>query len=145
MRNPVTNIVAMSSATDIPDWTFVEALGLGAFDFARGHQPLTAEVLGSMLAKSPIVHAPKVVTPTLIAVGAQDRRVPMAQGIEYYHALRAQGVKTRLLCYEKEGHALEGAACDMDFWVNIAAWFRSHLPDPAPGPADLYRATSLGV
>lgn len=33
VRNPVTNIAAMATTTDIPDWTYVEALGLGAYDF----------------------------------------------------------------------------------------------------------------
>jgi hypothetical protein len=30
LRNPVTNVAAMASITDIADWCFVEALGAGA-------------------------------------------------------------------------------------------------------------------
>mmetsp|Transcript_79474 Transcript_79474/g.199782 ORF Transcript_79474/g.199782 Transcript_79474/m.199782 type:complete len:775 (+) Transcript_79474:67-2391(+) len=146
MRNPVTNIASMVSVTDIPDWTFIEALGLKSFNFERGYQELTSEVLSTMLSRSPCVHAPKVKAPTLVAVGGGDRRVPMSQGVEFYHTLRSHGVTARLLHYEVEGHALDGPECDADFWVNIAVWFKNHLPQMhVPSPEDLMRATSLGV
>ena len=32
-RNPVTNIAAMATTSDIPDWCYVEAIGLDAYDF----------------------------------------------------------------------------------------------------------------
>lgn len=33
MRNPVTNIASMVTATDIPDWCYVETFGAGYYDW----------------------------------------------------------------------------------------------------------------
>lgn len=145
MRNPVTNVAAMAASTDIPDWTFVEALGLGSYDFTQGRAPSATE-LTAMWQRSPCAHAATVRAPTLIALGLKDRRVPPSQGMEYYHSLRSRGVPTRLICYEHEGHALDGPACDADHWINVALWLVEHLPPlQAPPPSDILRATSLGV
>ena len=35
MRNPVTNIATMTTATDIPDWCYVESLGPGKYDWTK--------------------------------------------------------------------------------------------------------------
>ena len=39
MRNPVTNIATMTTATDIPDWTYVESLGPGKYDWSQFRGP----------------------------------------------------------------------------------------------------------
>jgi acylaminoacyl-peptidase len=39
MRNPVTNIATMISATDIPDWCYVESLGVGSYDWTKFRVP----------------------------------------------------------------------------------------------------------
>lgn len=44
---------------------------------------------------SPIAHVGKVTCPTLLGLGAKDRRVPSSQGKEWYKALRNQGVKAQ--------------------------------------------------
>lgn len=38
---------------------------------------------------------PQVRTPVLLMLGEDDKRVPPAQGLEYYRALKARGVPTR--------------------------------------------------
>ena len=47
MRNPVTNIATMVTATDIPDWCYVEALGIGAYNWNTFKGP-TSEDLKTM-------------------------------------------------------------------------------------------------
>eukprot|EP00930_Biecheleria_cincta_P031241 TRINITY_DN21699_c0_g2_i1.p1 TRINITY_DN21699_c0_g2~~TRINITY_DN21699_c0_g2_i1.p1 ORF type:complete len:745 (+),score=74.49 TRINITY_DN21699_c0_g2_i1:72-2306(+) len=146
MRNPVTNIASMVSATDIPDWCFVEAMGLDSFNVTKPGVA-DAATLSAMWAKSPMAHVSKVKAPTLVALGMKDRRVPPSQGMEYYHALRASGVVTRLLCYEQDSHPLDSASTDADLWINIAVWLNEHLPVAVPllAPLDLSRAASFGV
>eukprot|EP00927_Polykrikos_kofoidii_P012308 TRINITY_DN15302_c0_g1_i1.p1 TRINITY_DN15302_c0_g1~~TRINITY_DN15302_c0_g1_i1.p1 ORF type:complete len:794 (-),score=101.83 TRINITY_DN15302_c0_g1_i1:107-2413(-) len=133
VRNPVTNLASMVTATDIPDWTFIEALGLGTYKFDDpGSQGLADPAqLTTMWSKSPCAHVGKVVAPLMVALGLRDRRVPPSQGLEFYNSLRARGAPTRLVCYEKEGHALDGPAADADYWINTAVWFNEHMPPPA--------------
>lgn len=80
-----------------------------------------------MWQKSPIVHLDRVKAPTLIGLGMKDKRVPPSQGIEYYHSLRARNVPTKLLMYEDCDHAIDGAASEADFWINVKRWFDEHL------------------
>eukprot|EP00931_Biecheleriopsis_adriatica_P061072 TRINITY_DN36705_c0_g1_i2.p1 TRINITY_DN36705_c0_g1~~TRINITY_DN36705_c0_g1_i2.p1 ORF type:complete len:753 (+),score=117.32 TRINITY_DN36705_c0_g1_i2:8-2266(+) len=145
MRNPVTNIATMTTATDIPDWTMVEGCGLATYNFEKP-MPASGERLATMWSKSPCAHVSKITTPTLLALGLQDKRVPPSQGIEFYHSLKAQGVPTRLLCYASENHKLEGAAADADHWVNVAMWIGQHMPvAPPPETPSLCRLRSHGV
>lgn len=44
---------------------------------------------------SPIQHAHKVKSPTLLCVGRNDLRVPWSQAKEYYYRLKANGVTVR--------------------------------------------------
>jgi dipeptidyl aminopeptidase/acylaminoacyl peptidase len=60
--------------------------------------------IAAMWAQSPISGAAAVTTPTLFVVGQEDPRVPMAQSVEMFRALRAHGVPTRLLVAPREGH-----------------------------------------
>lgn len=125
-RNPVTNIASMVTATDIPDWCYVEALGLGHYDFADFRTPMKEE-LAIMWDRSPIAHIQNATAPTLIGLGMKDRRVPPSQGIEYYHALRAKKVPTKLLVYDDCDHAIDGVSSEADFWLNTKCWFDVHL------------------
>ncbi len=53
---------------------------------------------------SPIKDVAKVKTPTLIFVGEQDLRNPMALSVEMYRALKSNGVMTRLYVAPREPH-----------------------------------------
>jgi dipeptidyl aminopeptidase/acylaminoacyl peptidase len=53
---------------------------------------------------SPLKDVAKVKTPTIFLVGEQDPRVPMAQSVEMYRALKSNGVPTRLYVAPREGH-----------------------------------------
>jgi acylaminoacyl-peptidase len=44
MRNPVTNIATMTTATDIPDWTYVECLGPNKYDWTTFCGPNKADL-----------------------------------------------------------------------------------------------------
>lgn len=126
MRNPVTNIATMVTATDIPDWAYVETFGPDSYDFTKFRGP-NKEELSAMWDASPIASVENVKAPTLVALGMMDRRVPPSQGLEYYHTLRSMGVKTKLLVYDKDVHAIDTPVSEADHWVNIKLWFDEHL------------------
>jgi len=53
---------------------------------------------------SPIKDVAKVKTPTLLFAGEGDGRVPMAQSVEMYRALKSLNVPTHLFIAPREGH-----------------------------------------
>ncbi|KAL7536414.1 hypothetical protein ACHAXR_007146 [Thalassiosira sp. AJA248-18] len=126
MRNPCTNIASMVTATDIPDWCYVESIGPGHYNFSDFSAP-SKEELDVMWDKSPIAHLQHVTAPTLMALGMKDKRVPPSQGIEYFHALRAKNVPTKLLVYDDCDHAIDLVVSEADFWINTKQWFDQHL------------------
>ena len=75
---------------------------------------------------SPIYHIEKVRTPTLLLLGGKDKRVPPSQGLEYYHLLRARGVKTKLLFFPEDTHAIDKPLSEAEQWIAIANWFAEH-------------------
>jgi acylaminoacyl-peptidase len=129
MRNPVVNLPAMVTSTDIPDWCHVEACGTYNFDT---YKPATLNEIQAFYEVSPIQYAQNVQTPTLIALGLKDLRVPPSQGLEWYHALRSCTLTsprppTKLLLYENDDHAIDGVASEADHWVHIKQWFDQYL------------------
>jgi acylaminoacyl-peptidase len=103
---------------------FVETCGTYNFKEFRGP---TVEEMTTMWQKSPIAHVNKVKTPTMVALGMVDLRVPPSQGMEWYHALRSKGVATKLLVYPNDCHALNRVATEADHWINIKRWFDKHM------------------
>lgn len=53
------------------------------------------DALMKMRTVSPIMHAHKVKAPTLLQIGTKDLRVPPHQGLDYYHRLKANGIKVK--------------------------------------------------
>jgi acylaminoacyl-peptidase len=96
LRNPVTNIPAMSSVTDIPDWCLIESHGLPLNNpLELNYGGMTDDSLMKMRNVSPIAYIEKYKTPTLVCLGAKDRRVPMSQGVEFYHLLQMKSIPSR--------------------------------------------------
>ena len=77
--------------------------------------------------KIAIAHIAKVQAPTLIAIGKSDKRVPPSQGMEYFYALRSKGVKTKLLLYDDDDHAIDHVQSEADHWINIKQWFDENI------------------
>ncbi|KAM6413698.1 LOW QUALITY PROTEIN: acylamino-acid-releasing enzyme [Rhynochetos jubatus] len=122
VRNPVVNIASMVAATDIPDWCLTET----GLPYAPDALPDPAQWT-EMLHKSPMRYVDRVRAPVLLMLGEDDRRVPPKQGLEYYRALKARGVPTRLLWYPGNNHALAGVEAEADGFMNMALWLIKHL------------------
>jgi dipeptidyl aminopeptidase/acylaminoacyl peptidase len=69
-----------------------------------------------------------VKTPTLVIVGDRDGECPAPQSFEFWHALRAEGVKTQLVIYPNEGHGFRDPAHIADREAREVAWFEQNMP-----------------
>ncbi len=70
----------------------------------------------------------KVKTPTLVVVGDRDGECPAPQSFEFWHALRAEGVKTQLVVYPNEGHGFRDPTHIKDRDAREVAWFEENMP-----------------
>ena len=77
---------------------------------------------------SPITFIKQAKTPTLIVVGDRDGECPAPQSFEFWHALRAQGVKTQLVVYPAEGHHFTDPAHQRDVLERALTWFQTEMP-----------------
>lgn len=71
----------------------------------------------------------QVTTPTLVIVGDRDGECPAPQSFEFWHALRAEGVKTQLVIYPNEGHGFRDPAHIADRQKRTLAWFAENMPE----------------
>ena len=83
-------------------------------------------------------------TPTLIAVGDSDAECPAPQSEEFWHALKTLGVKTELVVYKDEGHAIRQPAHVKDLVTRTIAWFNENLSEEAVSKPEPARATRPG-
>jgi dipeptidyl aminopeptidase/acylaminoacyl peptidase len=69
-----------------------------------------------------------VKTPTLVVVGDRDGECPAPQSFEFWHALRAEGVKTQLVVYPNEGHGFHDPMHRQDVLERALNWFETEMP-----------------
>ena len=69
-----------------------------------------------------------VKTPTLLVVGDRDGECPAPQSFEFWHALRAEHVPTRLVVYPDEGHRFESPQHRRDVLERALSWFQQYMP-----------------
>lgn len=72
--------------------------------------------------RSPLFHADKAETPTLLLAGARDRNTPPGQAQEFYTALLERGVPTQMVLYPTGGHSLRDLPILIDTAARIDAW-----------------------
>jgi dipeptidyl aminopeptidase/acylaminoacyl peptidase len=77
---------------------------------------------------SAITYIKNVTTPTLVIVGDRDGECPAPQSFEFWHALRAEGVKTQLVIYPNEGHGFRDPAHIADRSAREIKWFAENMP-----------------
>jgi len=88
---------------------------------------------------SPLKDASNVRTPTLFFVGESDARVPLAQSIEMYRALKSNGVPTHLYVAPREGHQwvelrhqIFKANVEMAWFERYALGRTTYVPEEPP-------------
>jgi len=88
---------------------------------------------------SPVAHAHKVDTPTLIFQSEHDYNCPRADAEMFHRFMKKNGVETRLLMYPREGHELSRTgepAHVVDRLERILRWFDGYSDyfDVSPAP-----------
>ena len=77
--------------------------------------------------RSPIFHAHRCSTPTLVIQGQMDRCTPVGQGEELFGAIARTGTECELVVYPREGHVPVERAHLLDALQRTQAWFDRHL------------------
>lgn len=84
---------------------------------------------------SPIFHAKKSRTPTLILHGDADPRVDRSQSFTLYRYLKVLGqAPVRLVLYPGEGHGNQRAASRWDYALRLMQWMEHYLVGPGGEP-----------
>ncbi|KAL2613487.1 hypothetical protein R1flu_025179 [Riccia fluitans] len=125
LRNPVCNLSSMIGVTDIPDWCYVETFGKEGLSLYS--EVPSASDLSMFYKASPVAHLSKVKVPTLFLLGAQDRRVPPSNGLQYVQALRARGLEVKVLVFPDDMHAIDRPQSEFESFLNVGIWFRRFL------------------
>jgi dipeptidyl aminopeptidase/acylaminoacyl peptidase len=115
--SPVTEWYSFTFTTNIPQW------GLWFLDNSDPEQA------GNQVhARSPVMHASKARTPTMLTAGAKDRCTPAGQAREFYQALVGQGVDSELVIYPGEGHGVSHFPAITDYLTRLVTWFERYMP-----------------
>ncbi len=85
------------------------------------------DVADLLLERSPIAHADRVTTPTLILHGEHDQRVPIWQGYEFHNALKRRGIPTQMVVYPRTGHVPSEPKLLLDVMERILTWMELYL------------------
>lgn len=112
---PVTNLMSFNGTADIP--AFIP-------DYFGGQFWEASELYQK---HSPMFNVKGVTTPTLIEHGDADIRVPISQGYEFYNALKAQGVPTRMLVLPRQPHGPTEPKMQMAAMQANLDWFEKYL------------------
>lgn len=109
------NLISMVTTTDIPDFIVAHMGG----EFWENYKNFESH--------SAIYRIGNVTTPTQVIHGAEDLRVPFAQGQEFYVALKRLGVPTEMVVYPRTPHGPSEPKFLMDVTPRILTWFDNHL------------------
>ena len=115
--SPVTEWYSFTFTTNIPRW------GLWFLDNADPE-----EAGNQVYTRSPVMHASKATTPTLLTAGAKDRCTPAGQAREFYQALIGHGVDSELVIYPGEGHGVRQFPAITDYLTRLVTWFERYMP-----------------
>jgi dipeptidyl aminopeptidase/acylaminoacyl peptidase len=112
---PVTNLMSFNGTADIP--AFVPDYFGGQFwDQMDAYQKHSA-----------MFNVKGVKTPTMIEHGDADIRVPISQGYEFYNALKAQGVPTRMIVLPRQPHGPTEPKMQLAAAQANIEWFEKYL------------------
>ena len=100
--------------------------------YSMGGSPWTGDREKLYREQSPITYVRRVKTPTLVMSLMEDFRVPTAQALSYYRALKDNGVETEYIAFPGRGHNPRDPLHSLErtrLWVD---WVKRHMDTPRP-------------
>ncbi len=98
---------------------------------AGGDSPFTSpERARDVWDRSLISRAYQIKTPTLVLGNQGDPTVPITNAYYLYHALRGNGIETRLVVYPIDGHIAQDPVHQRDVNRRWAEWIEQHMQPP---------------
>ena len=114
---PVTDWFDSYSLTDLNKW----------FGVGLGGSPWTNRNSQNYLRQSPIAHAHRIRTPTLILSNTRDPRVTVTQSYKLFYALRDNDVPVEFIAYPIDGHFPADPIHQRDVLDRWIAWIEKHF------------------
>jgi dipeptidyl aminopeptidase/acylaminoacyl peptidase len=111
----LSNWISYYGTNGIDQW-MLPFFGKSAYDDFKAYENVSA-----------VYHVKSAKTPTFIYVGERDIEVPPTQSIEWWHALKAQGVPTSLVIYPDAGHCVTRPDQNADVRARSIAWFDKYV------------------
>lgn len=140
----ISNQISKFGTSDIPNEMYLVHSLKWPWDDNDGHWM-------ELLKRSPLFHAGKSTTPTLIMHGEEDTRVHPSQSMELYRSMKVRtDTPVRLVFYPGEGHGNRKAAARLDYSYRLMRWMDTYLgvdasrDDPMP-EFDLGLEEKLGM
>ncbi len=111
----LSNWISYYGTNGIDQW-MLPFFGKSAYEDYKAYEDVSA-----------VYHVGKARTPTFIYVGERDIEVPPTQSIEWWHALRNQGVDSSLVIYPDAGHCVPAPDQQADVRKRSIAWFDKYV------------------
>ena len=123
--------VAVTDPRLLFQWTYISDQS----DDVRQHSYRTligdpVNDLALLEAATPVLQAARIKAPVLLAMGAEDRRVPLRHGELMRTALTEAGNPPLWLVYPDEGHGFLKTDNRLDFMTRMEAFLAQHLSRP---------------
>ncbi|MDP1570573.1 MAG: S9 family peptidase [Vicinamibacterales bacterium] len=118
--------VAGAAPVDVTDMSSLTDLN-AMIRHAITESPWVGDNLTAAFAMSPIVHLPKIRTPTLLLSNTADVRVVVTGSYKLMQALRANGVPVQFIAYPIGGHSPADPMRQGDIDRRWAEWLRRYL------------------
>lgn len=115
----IANWISFTGTTDIP---YENSLVHWAMNWTQSE-----ENERKYWERSPLAHIRNAQTPTLIAHGDKDLRVPISQGYELYRALEMRKVPVEFVIYPREPHGLLERQHQLDYINRVLGWYDRYV------------------
>ncbi len=76
---------------------------------------------------SPIFHANKIDTPTLILHGENDKRIPLTHALDFFHELKRYDVPSELIVFPRTGTHITEPRLTVNAGEHILNWLDKHI------------------
>lgn len=115
----ITNWISFIGTTDIPQENNLVHWALDWIE-SEENEKLVWD-------RSPMAHIRNAQTPTLIAHGEKDLRVPINQSYELYRGLEMRNVPVEFVIYPREKHGLLEREHRLDYMHRVINWFEKYV------------------